>query len=95
MAELITTPNPEKDAILARVLIHTMNFELLAAQKRILLEMQSKETTNGTESNTIEGILSLIDCIQDMAVDHYGRKNKSVFTRVNVIQAMKIVNTEK
>lgn len=81
--EKITKPNPEKDAIIARVLIHTMDFKLLKAQKTMLLNMQSKKTTTTAEWNAIEGIVNMIDAIQDIATDHYGFDPNEIYNFEN------------
>lgn len=60
-------------------LIHNMDFKLLKAQKRILNLMQDK-TEDEAEKATIEGILGLIDFIQDKAVDVYGYSEDVVFS---------------
>jgi len=83
--EKITQPNPEKDAIVARVLIHTNNFKLLKAQKALLVNMQSKKSTTEAEWNAIEGIVNMIDAIQDIACDHYNFDPNEVFNFTNEV----------
>jgi hypothetical protein len=53
------------------------DFELLKAQKRILVEIGSKLMDE--ENTAIEGILNLIDKIQDTAVDEFGYNKEVVF----------------
>ena len=81
--ERISQPHAEKDAMLARVLIHSTDFELLRAQKTVLVNLQSKEILTPAEEKTIEGMLNLLDAIQDIAVDHYGFKKEYVLNLMN------------
>jgi hypothetical protein len=60
-------------------LIHNMNWDLLKAQKIVLTKLQSKRSLLPSEHETIEGILNLIDSIQDTAVDVYGYEDAKVF----------------
>jgi hypothetical protein len=55
----------------------TIDFELLKAQKRVLLEISGKLVDE--EQHAIEGLLGLIDKIQDTAVDEYGYDRDLVF----------------
>lgn len=70
--------NPVKDARVAYQLIHTMDFNLLRAQKTVLVEMTGKESLSDAERATLEGLLNLIDTIQDLAIDEYGYNKKEV-----------------
>jgi hypothetical protein len=59
--------------------IGSLNFELLKAQKIVLIELQGKLESNGPEWSTVEGIINLIDSIQDIAVDQVGFNPNHVF----------------
>jgi hypothetical protein len=74
-----TKTNPAKDATTAFKLIHKMDFKLLKAQKAILINMLGKKKITPIEDSMIEGILSLIDTLQDIACDTYGYDQTEVF----------------
>lgn len=57
-----------------------IDFPLLREQKSTLLEMQG-ELPSPKRFEVLEGILNLIDTIQDQAVDNYGVSEKEVFSR--------------
>lgn len=78
-------PDPKKDAQLAHKLIHCMNFNLLRAQKTVLVNMQSKKATTETEWNALEGIIALIDSIQDFACNEYGYNPNDIFNFTNFV----------
>lgn len=59
--------------------INKIDFKELKSQKAILIKLQEKKGTTAKENSTIEGILNLIDHIQDIAVDSYGYNEKAVF----------------
>ena|SRR5882757_11545374 len=67
------------DRLTANDFVHKMDWTLLKAQKIVLTKLQSKRTLLPSEHETIEGILNLIDTIQDVAVDRYGYEDKKVF----------------
>ena len=56
-----------------------VDWTMLKGQKRILLEVINKDELNPEEKEGLEGILSLIDSLQDAAVDIYGLKEDLVF----------------
>jgi hypothetical protein len=61
-----------------------MDFKLLKEQKTTLIKIQTKlEKPNPKftkkEWDTMEGIINLLDAIQDVAVDEYGFNEKTVF----------------
>lgn len=57
-----------------------IDFKQLKAQKMILIDIQSKlNTEQEAEHEAIEGLLSLIDYIQDTAVDECGVPDKEVY----------------
>jgi hypothetical protein len=70
--------NTVKDARAAFQLIHKMNFNLLRAQKTVLLEMGEKDSLSDAERAAIEGVLCLIDTVQDLAIDEYGYNKKEI-----------------
>ncbi len=74
-----TKTNPPKDATTAYKLIHKMDFKLLKAQKTILNNMLGKKKLTIAENDAIDGILNLIDSIQDIACDTYGYDQNEVF----------------
>ncbi len=55
-----------------------LDFKMLVRQKRQLVNIQSK-LKNIHEINAIEGMLNLLDYIQDWAVDKEGYTEKKVF----------------
>jgi hypothetical protein len=56
------------------------NFTLLKAQKTILLNMMAtKSSLSEAETSAIEGIILLIDQVQDIAVDQFGYTKNQVF----------------
>lgn len=58
-----------------------MDWKLLKWQKAQLLSISSNENTNITDDQyvAIEGILCLIDAVQDAAVDELGYSENEVF----------------
>lgn len=94
--------NPVKDARVAFQLIHNQNFNLLRAQKTIILEMTSNGFLGDAERATLEGMLCLIDTIQDLAIDEYGYSKKELLNltddkeqlTVSVHECKKIVLAE-
>ncbi len=64
-----------------RKYIHSFDFELLKAQKRVLIEMQTKFDTEQTSAEwlTLEGMFNLIESIQDIAVDQIGFDKEMVY----------------
>lgn len=63
--------------------IKDFDFILLKAQKRILNKLQDKKKTTHAESQAIEGIINLIESIQDIAVDQFGLEEDIVFNFEN------------
>lgn len=61
----------------AEELIKNINFHLLREQKQILIEYIIGQEIEQAEA--IEGFLSLIDAIQDCAVDELGIDEKQVY----------------
>ena len=64
--------------------INKMDFKLLKQQKTTLIKIQAKlEKPNPKftqkEWDTLEGIINLVDSIQDIAVDEYGVSQRKVF----------------
>jgi hypothetical protein len=55
--------------------MHAEGFRLLADQKRELLQL----IENGTASDRMDGLVNLIDHIQDQCVDANGIEEKIVF----------------
>ena len=56
-----------------------IDWDMLKGQKRILLEVINKDELNPEEKEGLEGILSLIDSLQDAAVDDFGLAENLVF----------------
>jgi hypothetical protein len=58
-----------------------MDWTLLKAQKKVLIELQASKKIKGGSSEwaTLEGIINLIDSLQDTAVDVYGYDRELVF----------------
>ena len=80
-----TKTNSEKDARVAFKLIHQMNFKLLKAQKTILSNMLGKKKITNAEYATIEGMLAMIDTIQDLACDEYQHNPNDVYNFTNEV----------
>jgi len=60
--------------------LKSINFEKLKNQKRLLLDaISALEQSRREDANELEGILNLIDTIQDIAVDEYGHDKHTVF----------------
>lgn len=64
--------------------IKKIDFEKLKAQKAIFINMiqdwgESDDPQQKSDANEVEGLLSLIDSIQDYAVDVLGIKESDVF----------------
>lgn len=57
-----------------------MDFTMLKAQKKVLCYLLNKKTINQAERETIEGLLCLIDHIQDTAVDECGVNEQDVYS---------------
>lgn len=66
--------------------ITKMNWKLLRQQKRHLLEILNNEESNITseQHQSIEGIVALIDSLQDEAVDANGFPEETVFGRTGI-----------
>jgi hypothetical protein len=56
-----------------------IDWDLLKQQKKILLAVINKDEVNPEEKEGLEGILGLIDQIQDDAVDNFGMDENLVF----------------
>ena len=66
------------------VKIEKIDFKKLKNQKQILINMiqdwgESDDPHQKSDANDVEGLLSLIDSIQDYAVDVLGMKESDVF----------------
>lgn len=65
--------------------ISNINFDLLKKQKAQLIELQYRTDSNGNplvspkDYEALEGIINLIDNIQDEAVEQLGLKEEDVF----------------
>jgi hypothetical protein len=53
----------------AKKLIKRINWKLLRRQKQDLLNVINKKATTIKQKESLEGILNLLDSIQDLAVD--------------------------
>ncbi len=87
--------NPVKDAVTAHKLIHKQDFNLLRAQKTVLNNMLGKKKITESEYATIEGMLSLIDAIQDIACDGYGYNPNDIFNFTNEVDNTTKVSLHK
>jgi hypothetical protein len=58
--------------------IKDIDFKMLKKQKAVLLEM-IEEVDNVPQLEALEGILALINSIQDIAVDQFKLKEEEVF----------------
>jgi len=70
-----------KNAYVAQTLIHQMDWELLKAQKKVLINLQSKKSITPAEWSALEGIINSIDAEQDIATDVFGYDEEKVFNR--------------
>lgn len=67
------------------LVIKNIDLKLLKEQKQILLDLQYRDNPDGTqflkanEFKALEGIISLIDHIQDEAVEQLGLDENEVF----------------
>lgn len=59
--------------------IKRMNWQLLRSQKQLIVGLTNGATVSPEQSEAIEGILALIDAIQDSAVDTLGMPECNVF----------------
>ena len=57
--------------------LKNINFTDLKQQKATLVEIAEK--SEGNEKDALESIISLIDSLQDTAVDRYGYEEEEVF----------------
>jgi hypothetical protein len=76
--ELMSTALVEKTEG-CTVTLGKMNWELLRRQKRVLLNLDTGSVVTGKQNEAIEGIVSLIDHIQDQVVDSGQMTSKTVF----------------
>ena len=66
-------------------ILENIDFDLLRKQKAQLIELQYRTTPEGNpvilskEYDALEGIINLIDEIQDLAVEELGLKEEDVF----------------
>jgi hypothetical protein len=60
-------------------IIHGIDFQLLKAQKTIMVEMSGLKKLPDAQRATIEGMLNFIDQIQDYAVDKFNLDKNKVF----------------
>jgi hypothetical protein len=67
------------------ILIKQIDLKLLREQKQILIDLQYRDNPDGSqilkanEFKALEGIISLIDHIQDEAVEQLGLEENEVF----------------
>lgn len=55
-----------------------LNFELLKTQKECLMRL-AEISENGSDQNNLDGIINVIEELQDQAVDQHGLPEKEVF----------------
>jgi hypothetical protein len=80
MKQLLNELSTEgKNAYVAQELIHKMDWELLKAQKKVLINLQSKKSITPAEWSALEGIINGIDAEQDIATDVFGIEEETVF----------------
>ena len=70
----------DKMDLLVDVKINKIGLDELREQKRHLLQIQSDGKISPEQENAIDGILSLIDAIQDYAVDVLGEDKNRVYS---------------
>jgi hypothetical protein len=63
----------------AEELINGIDWKLLKKQKIQLLKVINKDAVTPKEKESLEGILNLLDSVQDFAVDVLGVNEKEVF----------------
>lgn len=68
-----------KNAFAVQKMIHSMDWELLKAQKKVLSRLQDKKCITKAEWAALEGILNSIDSEQDIATDVFGYDEEKVF----------------
>lgn len=70
-----------KDALanLEPFILKKLDYNKLKLQKQHLLELQDNYTTFHTHKKSLQGIINLIDSIQDYAVDVMGKTEEEVF----------------
>ncbi len=73
----------DKNAYTVQRMIHNMDWELLKAQKKVLINLQSKKSITPAEWSALEGIINFIDAEQDIATDVYGYDEEKVFNLNN------------
>lgn len=57
----------------------SIDFNELKEQKKHLLNLMMLPSVNVEQTNALEGIISMIDTIQDYAVDNLGYKEEEIF----------------
>jgi len=70
---------PEEKTSIAPEFIQRIDWKLLREQKATLLGIQKFANVYTKEVNALEGIINLIDNIQDFACDEMGLSDKEVF----------------
>lgn len=64
--------------------IEKIDFDLLKKQKSKLFDIM-RDTDNVETVELLEGLIILIDCIQDIAVDDFGHDENEVFDLINLL----------
>jgi hypothetical protein len=59
--------------------IRNIDWQLIREQKKILLELSSFDYFTGNTHEAFEGILGILDALQDFAVDEMGIDENEVF----------------
>lgn len=59
--------------------IQKIDWELLRVQKRVIIELSAMGCFTTEDYDAFEGLLNLLDALQDYAVDEMGMKDEDVF----------------
>ena len=68
--------------LIGDVVLKNIDFKLLKKQKLDLLEIYLDPQLTDSQYSTIEGVVNLIDAIQDYAVDNLGYDEQKVFNLI-------------
>lgn len=63
-------------------IFENMDWNLLREQKQTLLEMEDRHGLSKREKETISGMITLLDNLQDTAVDELGVSEETVFGKL-------------
>lgn len=80
---LVSLDDDESKTIEIPLFIKNINWKLLREQKEVLVNIVYSDLLITTMSNQLEGIVHLIDALQDYAVDYMRLSDKDVFNLEN------------